>query len=549
MRARCIARGLGRWAVQSGIGALLSGSGFSSSNDAALAAESPQLHSPAPEVAPVARELVVLEKLTVDVYLHSIKTPEGSLSCWTYVSNGLWAVGQKEIVFTVKRRPGEAENAYPRDLLGFYQSMYHMASEEQRIVDIGDAIATKPGVAPFLGRPDFLGVLFAPPQPLEGIHVTAPWLMALILTADELAVARQYGMVRVMATLGREYRFFPTAPWADRDRRELVSLRDMEQSILSKMVRRYANAASVRQESRLVSRVELPGPGDVKDQDVKLDQGRIVLRFRPGAAAELKEALADPPKDAVIALLVGPDPGALACRTWLAGHKEQVAISKPGVSGTNIEGSFIAFVPHQKDDGGRPLEDGFAIFLRDESWHQLRTALGAGRPLSVPATGDKMAFEVVWVPEADPDFADGRESQLPGGWPIFDLQPPRAWEPSGPVDQKSMALLTNPDVMGLRVEVTRLADYAEALLAAVKSERGARSAGPGQDLGLECEVRPDGTRSFRILFRPENTGEGKESLEARLMRIPPPPVVFGPIRFQLNLLLWGGSKRAAEARP
>ena len=59
-----------------------------------------------------ASEPIVPGKLTVEVYVHSLESSDGTIRCWTYVSSGLWPLGQQEIAFTVKRRPGDADGAY-----------------------------------------------------------------------------------------------------------------------------------------------------------------------------------------------------------------------------------------------------------------------------------------------------------------------------------------------------------------------------------------------------------------------------------------------------
>lgn len=486
--------------------------------------------------AHVASVEVIPGKLIVNVFAHTLDAPSGPVPCWSYVSEGFWPLGQKEIVFTVMRREGEARDAYPRDLLELYAVVHQLASEG-RLVDVGHV--TTLGGTGLLGRRSFLGVLYTPPQILRDVYVGAPWLMALILTAGEIAVAQQQGVVRIMAMLGKHYRYFPTAPWIDRDREELCSPDSMAASIVARSPRLSLYAASVRLESQAVSWEERTGPGVLVERTFTFAPGkqRIVLRLHPRAAAPLKKAMTDLPADSVLTLLVGPDPGAPTCLAWEPGQQQPFAISIPSVEGEHLAGNFITFLPQQEEDGGIMLEDGFAVFLRDESWQRIRAALVGGEPISLPvASGEKMGLEIIWLPELDPDFVNPLESHVPGGWAMFGGN----MATSKTVFMKSISLLTIENVLERRVASKPLSAYIKAITEGVESCLKHAKAGSGQDLALECEVRPDGGRSFGFSVRPGEADDELEGLRERLMELPPPPVV-GPIRFQLNIQLRGGS--------
>jgi hypothetical protein len=69
------------------------------------------------------------------VVAHTVETPVESVPCWTYVTDGLLAVGQKELTLTVAREAGE--NSPPPSPFGFFETAWELA-KSGRIVDVGD---------------------------------------------------------------------------------------------------------------------------------------------------------------------------------------------------------------------------------------------------------------------------------------------------------------------------------------------------------------------------------------------------------------------------
>jgi hypothetical protein len=506
----------------------------------------------------IATEPVANGALSIDIYAVSLESSEEPVSCWTYVSQGLWPLGQKEIVFTVKRRRNEADGAYPRDLLALYEAIYQFASRRQ-VVDIGNITALDPQRSQLLGRKDFVGVLYTPPQAFEEIRVGVPSLTGIILTGNELALSQRYGMVRVMTMLGKRYRFFPTAPWADRDRSELCLPSEMQSSILSNLPGIDVLEASVRQERPEVSRTERPGPRDLRDQSVELGTGRIVLRLRPGAADSLRDATTNVPEDSVLTLLVGPEPSMEACLSWQPGQTTPAAISLSGASTGCVAGNFISFIPKQDADGGVLAEDGFVISLRTETWRSVRDAFTTGRFIHLPGSEGRMGLDVLWVPEADGDFADPIESHLPGGWDLFDADRAGSdvvqargrfktiWqnpgvlpaEPTGRVRLKSLSMLTLESIFAGRLDPAACAGYVRALLTAMGSFAERSTSAIDHDVAPVCELGPNDARAIRILVRPEESADDYTLLLDHLRSLPPPPVAFGPVHFQVNLVLAG----------
>jgi hypothetical protein len=61
---------------------------------------------------------VVAGKLSARVYLHDIEFQGRPIACWSYVSHGLAALEQPEIVFTLRRDPDEPSDGFPQPKSG-----------------------------------------------------------------------------------------------------------------------------------------------------------------------------------------------------------------------------------------------------------------------------------------------------------------------------------------------------------------------------------------------------------------------------------------------
>jgi hypothetical protein len=325
----------------------------------------------------LSREEVIPGELWVEIFSHVLASEEGPVPCWTYVSDGLWKLGQKELVFTLKREPGEEEAAFPRELLGFYSTAHRLAAEEQ-IVDIGGFTEIADSSPVLLGRSDFRGVLYTPPQELEGISIDAPFLTSLIVTRDEMRLARDCGVLRVMSQLGRQYRFYPVPPWADRARRCLPVNALTTGSLLHKM-----------------PRARIPGGSLGLEQA----RGRLVLTLLPGALSILKEVLEDPQADHPMALITDLDPAADALLAWSPGQKQPEAISMPGATGARVAGSFLLIAGGHDHDEGQLFEDGFSLLFTEATFRRVKEAILGEKPASAEVSGHFKSFAVAYAPE------------------------------------------------------------------------------------------------------------------------------------------------------
>ena len=95
-----------------------------------------------------------------------------AIPCWTYVSDGLRAHGQKELLLTLRRNDDEPPETFPREPFRFFTLM-HSFAEQGRVVDAGDYSLLS---APFFGRRStpFTAVAYIRRSPPSGFDLSAP---------------------------------------------------------------------------------------------------------------------------------------------------------------------------------------------------------------------------------------------------------------------------------------------------------------------------------------------------------------------------------------
>ncbi len=89
---------------------------------------SPDPLKPPPGTVPATLSLVP-GQLSVRVCRHSIPNGAEQIPCWTYVTDGLWKLGQKELIFSLRRRPEEEPQAFPQDPVQFFLQVHRLAQE------------------------------------------------------------------------------------------------------------------------------------------------------------------------------------------------------------------------------------------------------------------------------------------------------------------------------------------------------------------------------------------------------------------------------------
>ena len=390
---------------------------------------------------------VIPGALSVRVYLHDIAASPRPIRCWSYVSDGLRAHQHREVLFTLRREPGEADAAFPEDPVRLLGTLYQLAAQGQRVTVGG---CTELGARRFFGH----HLLYADAQPLVGVTVPPACLAAVLINDAELRAVREFGCTRVLGLMGHAANQYPFQTWSERGRRGLRLERHFEHSILSKIGIRVTGPIVVGLRANCVT------IGIARELHAKLQGARL--------------------PDAPTAFLALRDPAANACLVWEPGQSEPTAISPPGSDGSRACGAYAVVLGEQPHDGGKLFEDGFAIELTDASWAAFRRALVDGTDLTIPATAGGMDFALRWRDAIYPDVPSSTEPAPARGEPLA---------LPGELEHKVVLLMPDQEV-GDRVDAAALAAQVHGILLEIAGlfARGEIRVAP---IGVFVAVKPD----------------------------------------------------------
>jgi hypothetical protein len=457
-------------------------------------------------IAPVDVEILA-GKLAAHVYVHEIASLHEAIPCWSYVSDGLAAHRQTELVFTLRREPDEPVDAFPEDPLRLFASIQEIAEDGQRITS---------GSFTEFGGNGFFGhhLLYVKALPLPGVTLPVRCLAALQVTSDELRAARAFGTTRVLARLGQASFHYPFPPWADRRRRGLSLARTFETSVLSKISSMSAH-----------------------DVHVGMQDNQITVSVLRAEQASWPARLAAVPPDVPVALFPAFDPVADGCLTWVPGQKAPEAIIPPGSDGSRLCGCFLAFVAEQPANSGKLLEDGFAMQLTSESWQAIRGALVEGKELSIPASDDGMSLALTWRDEVyvspiDPTAyaAEGDQTHLPI---------PAGARPADPAKAGELRFLTSETEIAARTSPDALEAFCRAIMSCTERTLGDCHDELAIVMRLECTPQGHGVQ---LSGRGDAPPEMIDALFEAIKQLPSLPVREGEVVFEVALTISAGPR-------
>ena len=306
---------------------------------------------------------IIPGQLSALCFQHELTGAQGPIPCHTYLTDGLLKFRHPEVCVTLLRQAVP----YPaQEPLQFFSTLAQLA-QQGKIVRAGGF--TQFGTRKFFGR----HLAYLPAQPLAGIPIPANSLLAISVTERELQAIQSHGMLRVIARLGEQARYYPCPPWLDPNRPEISFAETLQDSLLGKMPR--INALEMR---------------------ILRTPAELVLRLSPSLRAMFTSAFQQLSEDSAVAFLTGLDPAADGCLVWRPGQTEACAISPPNSQGAMIGACFVIFLSQQQQTGGKMVEDGFAIFLKTEQWRIVRQALTAGQSFQLNADPGMVPVRFEW---------------------------------------------------------------------------------------------------------------------------------------------------------
>ena len=454
---------------------------------------------------------VIPGRLKVRIFLHEIEYEKEIFSCWSYVTDGLVAQKQKEIIFTLRRDPGQKPEDYPRELLDLFATFFHYA-ERGQLADVGQS--TLFGETGMGGDRDFRGIGYIEPQGFPGVETRGvPLLAGILLKNDEAQVAWDLGLTRVTALLGMKYRYYPCPTWSDLKRDPVASLQAMAKSHLWKIARVPA-CASYYEERK-----------------------HIFLSLLPSSQASLRGFLNKFPSTKPLALRTQPDLRANACLVWPSGHDQPVAITPSGSDGSRKTGAFLAFIPEQDTNEIQTVEDGFFLYLTNSAWLRIREALLSGADVFVPpAEVGGASLSVMWAkPAAYTSLVSG-ETYTADRWTTYNPETTLPLKELVAVRSSRIVLLTSEQALQERATVEGLGGYLNAIEKAVDTFFAPLERKTNRELTIQLALTA-AENEVRFIAVPDLSADAAEELHERLESVPSPKV-GGPVKLDFILSLW-----------
>ncbi|XP_011944573.1 PREDICTED: zinc finger FYVE domain-containing protein 16 isoform X2 [Cercocebus atys] len=136
---------------------------------------------------------------------------------WYFSTNGLYGLGQSEIIILLLRLPNE--DTIPKDIFRLFITIYKDALKGKYIENLDSITFTES----FLSSKDHGGFLFITPtfQKLDGLPLPSnPFLCGILIQKLEIPWAKVFPM-RLMLRLGAEYKAYPAPLTSIRGRKSL----------------------------------------------------------------------------------------------------------------------------------------------------------------------------------------------------------------------------------------------------------------------------------------------------------------------------------------
>ncbi|XP_063334026.1 zinc finger FYVE domain-containing protein 16 isoform X2 [Pelmatolapia mariae] len=324
--------------------------------------------------------------------------------CWCFGSNGLQALGQKELVFLLECLP--QEKTLPKDLFTIYLSIYQDAQKGRFVEELDNVTFT----SSFLGSKDHAGMVFFSPtcQSLDGLTLPSqPFLFGLLIQKLEVPWAKVFPL-RLLLRLGAEYNSYPTTLISIRFRQSVY--RETGHTIMNLLadLRNYQYSLSV-----------------VEGLRIHMEMGHSYIDIPKSSFSEVQKVI-NASNEHVISIgarFSSEADSHLVCYQNEEGNYQTQANSMPGKSRTVTGASFVVFNGALKASSGfiaksSIVEDGLMVQIPPETMESLRSALREQTNFHIPCgkINDEQLRENVtvrWV-EWNPPVNTGKTSGVDG---------------------------------------------------------------------------------------------------------------------------------------
>jgi len=323
--------------------------------------------------------------LTVFVVASTRWSPgTGTVSCWTYISSGLHAVDQPEMVLTVNQRANENVENWPQMPLEWARILYDAAAKDRVHVDAGQMVElffqtpfkAKIGNNVYTSDLKFwhdwqrLGMLVhvechgdyadLPPLPYPRHHVIA-------LTHNEAAVAQEFGCHRVISRMVLQSSWFPIPGWIDRDRADVTRMAE--------------NAGSIHVRTQQLKRARIYGLSAILAEN-----GDLILRLpeNPERRAEFQALVARVAVSDGMVLESFLPSDADAMLSWKTGNKTPQVLRRSAEQKRCLSLAFLSFGQQPNRNEWLIVEDGVGLILTRQAWSSVLDAMNRGFNLDMP---------------------------------------------------------------------------------------------------------------------------------------------------------------------
>ncbi|KAF9970702.1 hypothetical protein BGZ73_006556 [Actinomortierella ambigua] len=306
----------------------------------------------------------------------SFRTSTETFNAWIFYSLGLNTVpGQKEIVLTLKQKPGVYTlEAIQPILYQFFHGIHQHLVTNRTVLTSGDIYpCTIP--TPDAGPKELSLLLVHAPAECKTLLENKDVLYGLLATREEAAVFQRYGAARCLSNMGNELETWPIPLWSDWSKTHpIVSMQDFEGCLLdtTQFLATRNVVATLDTVSHRMTLVMSSGALELIQQD---------LRKLP--PTHLYSLGANPAR---VSFLLDLDPGSQAYLTWRKGQ-DGPAVFNARPNPTSYHGCWLSFVGYgqglEKESIG-PVEDGLEVRMNVSTWERLSQALLSKTPTVVP---------------------------------------------------------------------------------------------------------------------------------------------------------------------